>query len=82
MHKKGGFVMALVKEEQIFKFLVQSYAQDKRQLGCGVKLPGLNRADGVAGNAYHFGKLGLGQLFFTPGFFKTIFQYKRIFHAQ
>ena len=46
--------------EQVFKFLFQSNAQDQGQFGGRVELACFNGADGVARDAYHFGKLRLG----------------------
>ena len=45
--------------KQLFKFFVQGNAQHQGQLCGRIKLPCLNGADGLPGDAYQFGKISL-----------------------
>jgi hypothetical protein len=59
----------LFKIKQLFKLFVERRTQNQRQFRGGVKLARFNKADGIAGNADHCGKLPLRKIILQAGFF-------------
>ena len=68
------------KIENILKFLVKRDADDERELGGGVELPCLDRADSVSRYADHICKLLLRNILLKSYRLKVVLQYKLIVH--
>lgn len=69
-----------LKIENILKFLVKRDADDERELGGGVKLPCLDRADGVSRDTDHIRELLLGNVLLKPYRLEIVLKYKLIVH--
>ena len=65
---------------QLLELLVQRDADDQRQLGGGVELPGLDGADRVPGDAHQLGELRLRQALFLADPGQVIVQYQSVVH--
>ena len=68
------------KIENILKFLIKRDADDERELGGGVELPCLDRADSVSRYADHICKLLLRNILLKSYRLKVVLQYKLIVH--
>ena len=71
-----------IKIKQVLKFLIEGDAQHQGQLGGGIELPRLDRADGVAGHAHHVGQLALGQARGDTRLLEAVAQDQGIIHER
>lgn len=71
---------SLVKIKQLLKLPFQGNAQNQRKLCRGIKLPGLDGADGVPGHAHHLRQLALGEPLLASGLLQAVLQYQLVVH--